>query len=55
MAKPRSEFAVNRIFKDIYVCCKCNTKRRAGKCDNLKCRKCNSSQMRLKNKDRKGK
>ncbi len=55
MAKPRNEFAVKRIYNNVYVCNKCKTKLRSGKKDGIKCRKCNSTQMRLKNKDIKGK
>ncbi|NOQ55338.1 MAG: 50S ribosomal protein L40e [Nanohaloarchaea archaeon] len=54
MAKPRNEIAVKRLFTNVYICMRCNAKVRSGKRDGIKCRKCNSKNMRLKNKDVKG-
>ena len=54
MAKPKNEIAVSRLFTNVYICRRCNAKKRSGSRDNLKCRKCNSSSMRLKNKEVKG-
>ena len=45
MAKARVEAAVNRVYKRVYVCMKCNAKIRADdlkvKAGKVKCRKCN--------------
>ncbi|MFA4819631.1 MAG: 50S ribosomal protein L40e [Candidatus Aenigmatarchaeota archaeon] len=48
----------NRMFKNMFVCMKCNAKIRAAqdkvKKHKIKCRKCGSKQLRLKAKERRG-
>jgi len=52
------EVAARRLFKNMYVCMKCNAKMRAQaakvKKKKIKCRKCGSKALRLKAKERRG-
>jgi len=58
MAKKLPEAAAKRLFKDMYICMKCNARIRAQptkvKLRKIKCRKCNSKHLRLKAKERRG-
>ena len=58
MAKKMPEAIANRMFKNMFVCMKCNAKVRAApdkvKKGKIKCRKCGSKQLRLKAKERRG-
>ena len=58
MAKKLPEAMANRMFKNMFICMKCNAKIRAlpenVKAGNIKCRKCGSKQLRLKAKERRG-
>ena len=58
MAKKLPEAMANRMFKNMFVCMKCNAKIRAipdkVKAKKIKCRKCGSKQLRLKAKERRG-
>lgn len=56
--KKLPEEVAKRLYKDMYVCMRCNAKIRANpakvKLKKIKCRKCQSKQLRLKAKDRRG-
>ena len=58
MAKKLPEAMANRMFKNMFICMKCNAKIRAipdsVKGGDIKCRKCGSKQLRLKAKERRG-
>ena len=58
MAKKLPEAMANRMFKNMFICMKCNAKIRASpdkvKTGKIKCRKCGSKQLRLKAKERRG-
>lgn len=58
MAKKLPEPIANRMFKNMFVCMKCNAKIRSApdkvKKKKIKCRKCGSKQLRLKAKERRG-
>jgi ribosomal protein L40E len=58
MAKKLNEFASRRLFLNMFVCMACNAKMRAQpdkvKKGLIKCRKCNSKNLRLKAKERRG-
>ena len=58
MAKKIPDAAAERLFKNMYICMKCNARIRAQpskvKLGKIKCRKCNSKQLRLKAKERRG-
>lgn len=58
MAKKMNEAASNRLFKNMFVCMRCNAKRRTSpdkvKKGMIKCRKCGSKNLRLKAKERRG-
>ncbi len=58
MAKKLASVALKRMFQNVYICMKCNAKRRAQgdkvKKGKIKCRKCGSKQLRLKAKERRG-
>jgi ribosomal protein L40E len=58
MARKLPEDIVRRLFKDMYICRRCNAKIRAlpakVKLGKIKCRKCGSKQLRLKAKERRG-
>lgn len=58
MAKKMPEPIANRMFKNMFICMKCNAKIRAApdkvKNKRIKCRKCGSKQLRLKAKERRG-
>jgi ribosomal protein L40E len=58
MAKKLPEEVVKRLFLNMYVCMRCNAKIRANpakvKLKKIKCRKCQSKQLRLKAKERRG-
>jgi len=58
MGKKLPEVVVNRRFKNVFICMKCNGKVRAQpdkvKKKKVKCRKCQSKQLRLKAKERRG-
>lgn len=55
---PKFKEAMQRLFTNIYVCRKCKSKIRADpikvRLKKVKCRKCNSKQLRTKNKEPKG-
>ena len=57
MGKPRAPATVKRIYERVFICMKCNAKIRSDtlrvKAGKIKCRKCNSKQLRAKKKDRK--
>ena len=53
IAKARNEALDARIFTNVFVCMRCNTKIRAGNPKKAKCRKCNSKALRLKHKQTK--
>lgn len=44
------EAAEARLFKNVYVCMKCNAKNRSGTGMPGKCRKCGSKRFRIKSK-----
>ncbi|MCK5177201.1 MAG: 50S ribosomal protein L40e [Candidatus Aenigmarchaeota archaeon] len=50
MAKIKDSDAEARMYKNVFVCMKCNAKRRAKSKVNLLCRKCGSNNMRNKKK-----
>ena len=58
MAKKLPEEVAKRLFTNMYVCMRCNAKIRANpakvKLKKIKCRKCQSKQLRLKAKERRG-
>lgn len=58
MPKKMTEEVFNRLFKNVFVCMKCNSKVRATpfkvRAGKVKCRKCGSSQLRPKAKERRG-
>ena len=58
MAKKLPEAIANRMFTNMFVCMKCNAKRRANpakvKLRKIMCRKCGSKHLRLKAKERRG-
>jgi len=58
MAKKLQEAVVNRLFKNVHICMKCNAKMRTTpqkvKLGKVKCRKCGSKQLRLKAKEKRG-
>ena len=58
MAKKMPEAIANRMFKNMFICMKCNAKIRANptkvKARKIKCRKCGSKHLRLKAKERRG-
>ncbi|NOR84656.1 50S ribosomal protein L40e [archaeon] len=53
IAKARNEAVDGRVFTNVYVCMKCNTKIRSGNLKKAKCRNCNSKSLRLKHKQSK--
>ena len=57
MPKPRAPATVKRVYERVFVCMKCNAKMRSDvlrvKAGKIKCRKCNSKQLRPKKKERK--
>jgi len=57
MGKARAPAAVKRVYERVFICMKCNAKLRSDvlrvKAKKVKCRKCNSKQLRPKKKDRK--
>ena len=49
-----SSVAANRLFKDIWICMKCNAKNRGQKGNHpARCRKCKAAKFRLKKKGKK--
>ena len=58
MSKRMPEDIATRVFKNVYICRRCNARIRAlpvkVKNDKIKCRKCGSKQLRLKAKERRG-
>ena len=54
----KSKEAMSRLFTDIFICRRCNGKIRADplkvRLGKVKCRKCQSKQLRPKHKDSKG-
>ena len=58
MAKKLPEAMAKRVFTNMYVCVKCNARMRSSpdkiKKGRVKCRRCNSSKLRLKAKERRG-
>jgi len=57
MGKLRAPATVKRVYERVFICMKCNAKIRSDvlrvKAGKVKCRKCNSKQLRVKKKDRK--
>ncbi len=49
----RFEEADARLFKNIWICMRCNAKNRTGSSKPRKCRKCGSQRLRLKHKAKK--
>ncbi len=47
----RFEEAQERVFKDVYVCRRCNAKNKTQNPENTTCRKCGYKHLRAKNKD----
>jgi len=47
------EAAEARLFKNIWICMKCNAKNRSLSGKPVKCRKCGSKRLRLKHKAKK--
>lgn len=43
------EEAEERIFKDVYICRRCNAKNKTRNPENTTCRKCNYPHLRKKN------
>lgn len=54
MAKGLSSAVIERVYRDVYICRKCNATLRSKKRDNIKCRKCGSKSLRPKRKEKKG-
>ncbi|MBI5347683.1 MAG: 50S ribosomal protein L40e [Candidatus Aenigmarchaeota archaeon] len=58
MAKKLANVAMKRLFLNVFICMKCNAKRRANpdmvKKRKIKCRKCGSKQLRPKAKEKRG-
>ena len=58
MAKKLPTAATERMFKNMFICMKCNAKIRADpirvKKKKIKCRKCGSKALRLKSKEKHG-
>ena len=50
MAKMKDPDAEARMHHNVFICMKCNAKRRAKSKVNLLCRKCGSNSMRSKKK-----
>ena len=44
------EEVMDRMYKNVYVCMKCNAKIRTNKPGKVKCRRCGSKQLRPKKK-----
>lgn len=57
MGKLRAPATVKRVYERVFICMKCNANIRSDvlrvKAGKVKCRKCNSKQLRVKKKDRK--
>lgn len=57
MPKPRAPASVKRIYEGVFICMRCNAKMRSDvlrvKSGKVKCRKCNSNELRSKKKERK--
>ncbi len=57
MPKARAPAAVKRVYERVFVCMKCHAKIRSDvlkvKAGKVKCRKCNSKELRPKKKERK--
>ena len=49
----RFEEADNRLFKNVWICMRCNAKNRSPVGKPRKCRKCGSPRLRLKHKAKK--
>lgn len=58
MGKKINEAVANRLFLNMFICMHCNANNRANpdkvKKGLIKCRKCNSKNLRLKAKERRG-
>ncbi|MBW6451883.1 MAG: 50S ribosomal protein L40e [DPANN group archaeon] len=54
MAKAVTGPTFDRLYKNMYVCMRCNATNRSGTKATIMCRKCGSKALRLKNKERKG-
>lgn len=50
MAKAKDSEAMTRMFSNVRICMKCNSKIRTNKPEKTKCRKCGSKSLRLKSK-----
>ena len=50
MVKIKDSDAEERMHKNVFICMKCNAKRRGKSKENLLCRKCGSKNMRTKKK-----
>jgi len=49
-----SQIAAHRLFENVWICMRCNAKKRGQKGKKPdKCRKCNSKDLRLKKKGKK--
>jgi len=46
----RPEEVDNRIFRNVYVCMRCNATVRGKNIEKLRCRKCGSKRLRPKNR-----
>lgn len=49
----RFEEADSRLFRNVWICMKCNAKNRSPKQKPVACRKCGSKRLRLKHKAKK--
>jgi len=49
----KNEEAEARLFKDVWICMRCNAKNRKPGAKPAKCRKCGSIRLRLKHKVKK--
>ena len=50
MGAARPSVVDDRLFKDVYVCMRCNATIRAKNISKVKCRKCGSKKLRPKKK-----
>lgn len=53
MVRKLDPVVLNRVFKNMYVCQKCNAKNRLKSKEKAHCRKCGSPDLRLKRKEKK--
>ncbi len=50
MASPRPEVVDERLFKNVYICMRCNARIRTKNPAKTKCRRCGSKRLRHKKK-----